>query len=77
MKEAGRAAENKTQSVLSRAGFNKPCDECVVLITFVPTWIQAKKKHVEDNSSHKDSPQCEGAAAAPQHFSVDQLKCGF
>lgn len=75
--EAGRAAEIKTQSVISKVGFDERCDGCVVQITFVPTWIRPKKKHVEDNGSQKDSPQCERAGAALQHFSVDELKRGL
>lgn len=38
---------------------NKPYDENDIQITFNPTWIQSKEKHVEKDSSQKDSPQSE------------------
>lgn len=39
--------------------FNEPCDETEQQRTLNPTWIQAKKEHVEKDGSQKDSPERE------------------
>lgn len=56
---------------------NKPCDETDRQITFNPTWIQTKEKHVEKDSSQKDSPQSEWARAGQQQLSVEKPEHGF
>lgn len=56
--------------------FNKPCDETELHRKFNPTWIHSKKKHVEKDSSHKDSPERERAGSGQRKFSVEKPEHG-
>lgn len=57
--------------------FSKPCDETDKQISFNPTWIQSKEKHVEQDGTQKDSTQSERARAGQLKLSVQEPEHGF
>lgn len=84
LKKFGNPHEGRWKSCRNRGGrfhsdlyFSKPCDETDKQIRFSPTWIQSKKKHVEQDSTQKDSTQSERARAGQLKFSVQEPEHGF
>lgn len=77
MKEDGRAAGTQQEDFIPTLHFSKPSDETDKQVRFNPTWIQSKKKHVEQDGTQKDSTQRERARAGQLKFSVQEPEHGF
>lgn len=77
MNEEGKAREKEREQAALKCRSSNMEVDIRITINKIPTWIQSEKKYVEENSSQKNSPQCEHAETGWHCFSVDEPEHGF